>query len=219
MTTFELTSLKKSQGTWHLTLEDDSASLTPSEGGTPLVIPRSETLGRLELVRIWGGQGALMVPREGKLKKLELKLEPGQTEAVDEWLGPPTTDHLRLFLRKRYAFGVPIGLFLVLASLPMAGDPAAGLEAVPASPITAVLGVGLVVMWALARYRPTPRLLLADTVWFSLLLVSTVVDILTGRSSVWWLVLCVVLVVIIHRGIREYGRFKYLTHTGQTDEP
>ncbi len=82
-----------------------------------------------------------------------------------------------------------------------------------------MLGVGLVVMWALARYRPTPRLLLADTVWFSLLLVSTVVDILTGRSSVWWLVLCVVLVVIIHRGIREYGRFKYLTHTGQTDEP
>ncbi|MCP5119286.1 MAG: hypothetical protein GY953_51450, partial [bacterium] len=105
---------------------------------------------------------------------------------------------------------VPIGIFLILASVPMAGDPAAGLEAVPASPITAVLGLGLITMWLIARFRPTPRLLLADSAWFSLLLVSTVADVITGQFSVYWLVVCPVLVLFIRSGLREYRRFRHL---------
>ncbi len=210
MTTLDLIALNKKLGTWAVELAEDSASLTPSDGGAPLIIPRSETAGRFDLFKIWGDQGVLLVPRQGRLKKLQFQLDAEQTKAIDLWLGSPAAVHLRQLLRKRYALGVPIGLLLMLVSLPMAGDPAAGLDPVPASPITAVLGLGLIGMWLIARFWPTPRLLLTDSFWYGLLLISTVADIVMGRSSVLWLAFCLFLLFFIRTGLREYHRFKHL---------
>ncbi len=218
MAALQLTALNSDLGTWNVLLGEDNVSLTPLEDGEPLVIPRSETPGRFDLVRLWGDQAVLVVPRQKKLKKLQFRLEADQTKTIDQWLGPPTLVHLRQLLRKRYALGVPIGLFLILASLPMAADPAAGLDAVPASPITAVLGLGLMMMWLIVRFRPTPRLLLADSIWFCLLLVSTIADVVMGRSSALWLAFCLFLLLLIRSGLREYNRFRHLLSAEKVSE-
>ncbi len=210
MATLELKALNEKLGSWTVALSEESATLTSAENSSPLIIPRFNTAGQFDLVRLWGDQAVLVVPRQGKLKKLQFRLDADQTKTIDQWLGPLTVVHLRKLLLKRYSLGVPIGLFLILASLPMAADSSAGLDAVPASPITAVLGLGLMAMWLIARLRPAPRLLLADSIWFCLLLVSTVADVLMGRSSAFWLAFCLLLLLFIRSGIREYNRFRHL---------
>lgn len=180
---FELQALNRRLGAWRVEFDEAAAHLEAVEGGTRVSVGRGDTAGRLELHDLPGGQGVLVLPKEGERKKLQFKLTREQREAIDRWLGPRTHAHLRVVLRRRYAWGIPAGLILVLASLPMPADPAAGLEAVPASPLTAFLGLGLVGMWLVARLRPTPRLLLVDCVWFLLLLGSLVADVVAGRAS------------------------------------
>jgi len=213
VTTFELTTLDKKQGTWKLTLEQDSALLESSQSDPPLTISRAETPGRFDLMNLWGDQGVLIVPRQGKLKKLKFRLDAAQFEAVDQWLGPRSVGHLRQVLRKRYAFGVVFGLLLLFVSLPLPGDPAAGLEAQPGDPVTAVLGFGLLAMWLVARFWPTPRLLLFDAIWFSVLLLSIVADVVTGKASLWGLLWGVLIIQLVFSGLREYRRHRHLLGT------
>lgn len=207
----ELQSLSRRQGTWRIDLGDDAAQLEAVEGGQRITIERGDTAGRLELLDLWGGQAALVLPKGEGRKKLQFRLTPEQREAVDRWIGPRTREHLVVVLRRRYAWAIPFGLLLMLMSLPLPADPEAGLEAVPASPVTAILGAALIVMWAIARWRPTPKLLLADTAWFFLLLLSLVADVVAGRSSPWWLLFALFLVVLLRGGLSTYRQFEHLS--------
>lgn len=207
----ELQALNKRQGTWRVGLDADAAHLEALESGQRISVDRVNTAGRLELHDLWRGQGVLVVPKEGDRKKLQFRLTPEQREVVDQWIGPRTHAHLDVVLRRRYAWGIPLGVLLVLISLPMPADPGAGLEAVPGSPLTAILGLALVGMWLVARFRPTPKLLLFDGVWFVLLLASLVADVVAGRSSPWWLLWGLVLVVFLRGGLRLHQRFRHLS--------
>lgn len=207
----ELQALNRKQEVWRLDLGADAAHLEAVEGGQRLSVDQANTAGRFELHDLWGGQGVLEVRKEGNRKKIQFKLTPEQREVIDQWIGPRTHAHLDVVLRRRYAWAILLGLLLVLVSLPMPADPEAGLEAVPGSPLTAILGVGLAGMWLAARFRPTPKLLLLDGVWFALLLASLVADVVAGRSSPWWLLWGLVLVVFVRSGLRLYRRFEHLS--------
>lgn len=209
MESFDLVALNKKLGWWQVKLGPEHVELI-SETATPLIIPRSEIVGRFELVDLWGGQAVLVVKRDEKPKKVQFKLTGEQREAIDRWIGPRTVDHLQQVLRRRYAFGLVIGLVLIFVSLPFPGDPAAGIEATPASPLTATLGAVLILMWLAARYRPTPRLFLVDSAWFVLLMISLLIDILTGRASVLWFAWFLLVFPFVRSGMREYRRYKHL---------
>ncbi|MEM8997062.1 MAG: hypothetical protein AAGF23_19925, partial [Acidobacteriota bacterium] len=165
---------------------------------------------RLHANRMLGG--AALLVRRGK-KRLAWKLEDDQVATVEAWIGPPRQAHLAFALKQRYGLGLPIGLFLILTSLPFPGDPAAGIDPVPFNLVSAILGGGLIVLWAFSRWRPHPALFILDAAWFTLLALDTVYDIATGTSSMWWVIFAAVVMVFAQSGLGLYKRYRHL-HRG-----
>lgn len=207
-----LTALDSKVGDATLFLEPDEARLV-LDGGETLVITRAEQPEQMHANRVFGG--AALLVRRGK-KRVAFRLDEGQLAVVEEWIGPPTRAHLAFSLKQRYGLGLPIGLFLLLTSLPFPGDPAAGIEPVPFNVVSAILGGGLIVLWAFSRWRPHPRLFILDAAWFALLALDTVYDVATGASSYWWLIFAALVMVFAQSGLGLYRKFRHVgeSHVG-----
>lgn len=89
----------------------------------------------------------------------------------------------------------------------------------PFSPVSLLLGIGLLGLWAHARLAPRPYLFAADSVWFLLLALSIVWDVIRGWSSVWWLVWVVLLVHLASQGVQQYKRFRPVRSSPEVPEP
>lgn len=189
-----------------LYLEAEQARILMADGEL-LVIPRAEQPERLHANRMLGG--AALLVRRGK-KRIAWKLDDGQFETVQQWIGPPRQEHLAFALKQRYGLGLPIGLFLILTALPYPGDPAAGLDPMPLNVVSTILGGGLIVLWAFSRWRPHPSLFILDAAWFALLALDTVYDIATGESSMWWILFAAVVMVFAQSGLGLYKRYQHL---------
>ena len=201
-----LTAFDAKVGDATLYLEPDEARLALDSGET-LVISRVEQPEQLQANRVFGGPALLV--KKGK-KRLAFRLEDSQLASVEAWIGPPNQAHLAFSLRQRYGLGLPIGLFLLLTSLPFAGDPAAGIEPVPFNLVSAILGGGLIVLWAFSRWRPHPRLFILDAAWFALLALDTVYDVAVGKSAYWWLIFAALVMVFAQSGLGLYRKFRHL---------
>jgi hypothetical protein len=187
MDAFEIKPLKAKAGSWVLALGAEDLRLASASEGTEILVSRPEAEQQLELVPLWAGQAALILRRPGQ-GKLEFRLEADQRSRLNSWLGPPTPARLRTIFKRRYGLGLILAALLIFTSLPLDGDPSAGIPPVPFSGISFVLGVGLACFWVISKVRPTRFLFAADSVWFLLLAASAVLDMASGRSSLLWLV-------------------------------
>ena len=213
----ELKSLNRKQGDWTLEVSDAGATFRRGDGDERIDVPRPVLREECNLLPVLGGQGVLVV-RHGK-RKLKFVLTPEQKDSLDLALGPETPESLRLTLKRRYALCVPLAVLFVLTSLPFPADEAAGFEAVPFSPLSLILGIGLLGLWVHARLAPRSYLFVADSAWFLVLAASTVWDILRGWSSVWWLVWVVLLVHLASQGLQQHKRFRSVGSTSEAPEP
>ena len=204
----ELQPVRPGKPPWILRSEGELFWFEPADGGRVVEIPREEAARKLEILPTWGRNAALVVRPNGK--KLHFKLTADQRERLEGWLGSPTEEELRAHLKRRYAFTAPIGVLFMLTSLPVAGNPAAGIEPLPFSPVSFGLGLGLVLLWLHARLYPEPYLFALDSAWFGLLALSVLVDVLRGGSSAWWLLWVAIFAPLIPAGLKQYRRFRSL---------
>ena len=140
-----------------------------------------------------------------KPKRTTLQLEPRGFRRLARWIGEPTL--LRLALKQRLSWTIPIGILFVLGSMPLPGDPEAGLEAVPFNPVSAVLGAALIVQGLASRRLPRPLFFLLDALWFLGLAADTVYRVWQGQSP-YWLVLVVLQIGLAVSGLRLWRRFQ-----------
>jgi hypothetical protein len=140
-------------------------------------------------------------------KPVILKLDDSSLAVLTFWVGPLTLEDLKGELRRRLRWTVPIGLLFVLGSIPLPGDPAAGVAGVPFDPVSLVLGLGLIALSVAARIVPHPFLLALDGLWFLLLAADTVWGVVRGGDSVWWLALAAFLVLAGLQPLAAYRRF------------
>jgi hypothetical protein len=138
-------------------------------------------------------------------KRTTLQLEPRGFRRLSRWIGEPTL--LRLALKQRLSWTIPIGILFVLGSMPLPGDPEAGLEAVPFNPVSAVLGAALIVQGLASRRLPRPVFFLLDAFWFLGLAADTVYRVWQGQSP-YWLVLVVLQIGLAVSGLRLWRRFQ-----------
>jgi hypothetical protein len=186
---------------WTLQLGDELVLLPPQ--GEPLRVTRADLPRAVELLPTWGQELALVVRPQGR-KKVSFRVLPEQRTVLEAWLGPPTAEHLRHVLRRRYAFTIPLALIFILASLPLPAEPGRGIPAHSFDWVGAILGFGLLGLWLLARLRPTPVLFLVDGCWFALAMLSNVWAVYRGVSSPWWLVFAALLGWLAISGFKQY---------------
>lgn len=184
---------------WTLRLFPDGLRLAPQrEGVPPIHLLRAEVPTYAQLLDFGVTRRTLAVR---KPVKRAFKLDPPAWSALTEWVGRDT--RLRMALRQRLGYGVPLGLLVLATSIPLSGDPEAGIPAVPFDPLAATLGTLLVASALLARWRPHPVLFLVDSAWFAALAASIVVRVAFGDNPLW-LILVVLQLLLVWSGLSLY---------------
>jgi hypothetical protein len=197
---FNLEELGKKDRRWRIELRPSDLALFEGDDPRPYVLLREQL----------HDQGAVF--SEGmrvlslkKPKKVTLKLTPEATTAMADWLGKPLL--ARLYLKRRYAWVLPVAIIWVLGSLPIAGNPEAGTQAQPLDLVGLGLGLALVIAWAFAKWRPHCTLFLVDSIWFLWLAGYLIYDVVHGRSQLW-LILVALLLWMVVTGLKQFTRFR-----------
>ncbi|MFN7141524.1 MAG: hypothetical protein ACK4UN_19525 [Limisphaerales bacterium] len=184
---------------WLLTLHPTHLALAEPGQGQPYIILRDQVMRTATLVERMGAF-VLQKPR-----KVTFNLTSEGTATLADWIGKPIM--AAVYLKRRYGWILPIAVLWVLGSLPIKGNPDAGVEGVPFDPIGLILGLTLIVSWALAKWRPHPALFLVDSLWFLAMAGHLVVGVVNGRSKLW-LILVALLVWMMVTGLKHFIRFK-----------
>ncbi len=204
--TLEIEESSPSQRNWSLFIYPECLRFVADEGSGSFDIDYSQAGEEIVLHTPLFGRPVLAV-RQGK--KMCFRLDRDDFNEVKAWLGPPTIRTLKASLRQQMAWGIGVGLFLLLSSLPKPADPEASLQSLPFDPVSGALGISLILVRLLGCLYPCKEIFLADAAWFLLLGGKVGYDVLSGSSSIWLIVtlLCVVGAV---SGFEKYHQFSNL---------
>lgn len=172
--------VSRQQRSWLLRLFPQGLRLEAEDGRDSIHVLREQAVPSLHLV---DGLLARRVLSLRRPRKLVLRLEAEGFRALRRWIGP--ADGLRIALRGRLSYALPIGTLFLLTSIPLPADPAGGATAVPFDAVSAVMGAALLLNGLLARIRPHRVLLLLDSFWFLALAAQTAYRIGSGASWLW----------------------------------
>ena len=202
------------KGIWKVTLEADALTLAAVDG------PPSESIQILradaeEKIVLHEWLFVILLVITIQKKKVVFRLEPSQVALLKEWLGPPTIRGLKVALKKRLIWCLPVGIMIVFSSLPFPADPEVGLEAVPFDAVSAFLGVSLIAVSILTRIWFRRILFLLEGVWLSLMALNVTVHIFRG-DSLWWAISVIALILGAKGGFSEYQRFASVPHHYET---
>jgi len=196
MAWYEITEAASSQKKWTLSLYPDYFRLETTDG-VPHEVSRAELPERVQTIESGLFFRRVLVVTLGK-KKVIFTLAPEAFAAVSAWIGPPTMQDLKLSLKRRFSWVLPIGFLFVLTALPI-GE-------LPWEPVSLGLGLGLILTGTLAKLWPHRICFAMDSLWFSCL----------AANSVWLLVqewswlrfgLLLVQLALVQSGWRDYRRF------------
>ena len=197
------------KGIWKVTLEADALTLAAVDGppSESIQILRADAEEKIELHEWLYRNLVITIQKE----RVDVELERSQVALLKEWLGPPTIRGLKVALKKRLNWCLPIGILFVLTSIPLPADPEVGLEAVPFDAVSAFLGASLIAITILTRIWFRRILFLLDGVWLSLLALDATVGIFRG-DSLWWAISVIALILGAKGGFSEYQRFASVPH-------
>lgn len=201
-----------SRRTWTLFIYPDYLRFVADEGSGCFDVDFSQAGEELVLHSPLFGRPVLAVRQA---KKTCFRLDRDDFAEVKEWMGPPTFRTMRATLKQQSAWGIGVGLFLLLSSLPKPADPEANLHALAFDPISGGLGISLIFLRLLGWLYPCRELFLADAAWFLLLGGKVGYDVLSGSSSIW-LAVTVLCVIGAVSGFEKYHQFSNLA--GDTAE-
>jgi len=208
-TVLTLKEMGKTPKEWSLTLHPAHLALAESPDERPYVIVRGQVMKSATLIE---GMRAFAI---NEPRKLTFKLSREATTTLAEWIGKPVL--AACYLRRRYAWVLPVAILWILGSLPFPGDPSRNVDSLQFDPFGLVLGLVLVASWAFAKWRPHPALFLVDSLWFAAMAVYLVLDVCKGRSK-GWLLLVALLLWLVVTGLRHFLRFRG-TRIVQPDAP
>jgi len=202
------------KGIWKVTLEADALTLAAVDGppSESIQILRADAEEKIELHE-WLFVRMLVITIQKE--RVDVELERSQVALLKEWLGPPTIRRLKVALRRRLKWCLPVGIMFVFTSIPLPADPEVGLEAVPFDAVSAFLGASLIAITILTRIWFRRILFLLDGVWFSLLALDVTVGIFRG-DSLWWAISVIALILGANGGFSEYQRFASVPHHYET---
>lgn len=188
---------------WHLTIFRDFLRLEAT-GVEAFAVSKDSAPEQVELMRPFMG-GAILAVKANK--RLVFRLDAPQQAAIEQWLGPPTRRTLAIALKKRFSWGLILGVLFIFSSLPIAGDPARGIKDLPFDPLSLLLGLVLIALRLVAKIRPNRTLFLVDSIWFLVLAGKVIFDIVQGSNWLWGFV-SVVCLMASYSALGLYSRFR-----------
>lgn len=182
---------------WTLILLPDRLRLESAGDAPSVEVPRPEIPHKVEILHGLVFRRVLVI-KKGK----PFQLKPDAFAALQAWMGPPTREDLKVALRRRMGWTLPIGAIFVLGSLPIEGP-----SPQPFVPVTAGLGASLILLSVVSRLAPNRVFFLLDSIWFVGLAAETVRQVVVGESGPVWLALVAFQLAAAGSGLRQYRRF------------
>jgi hypothetical protein len=131
-------------------------------------------------------------------KTVAFQLPPDEFAAVKAWIGPPTEEDLKVALKRRLKWVVPIGILFVLAAAPVADQ--------EWEPVSLTLGLGLITTAWFAKLWPHRNIFLLDSLWFACLAGNSIW--LLSQEWGWFrFFMLVVQLLCVKAGWSEYRQF------------
>ena len=180
---------------WALLLDADRVRLE-SLDGTEHEITWAERHERVQFHDHFMLRRAIVVkPRK---KKIIFRLEPEAFAAIKAWYGPLTHQDLKVSLKRRFAWVVPLGIVFMLTALPI--------DELPWEPLSFGLGLALVLTGIMAKVIPHRVFFALESLWFCLLAANSISTLIDDWK---WLQFALLLLqmLLAFRGIREFHRF------------
>jgi hypothetical protein len=196
------------KGTWNVSMNPESLTVTAADGNESFEILRGDREEKIEIRGAGFGESFLVIHVP---KQITFKMQKTDSETVKQWLGPPTFKGLKIALKRRLKWCIPIAILFIVTSFPLPVDPEAGLAALPFDPVSLFLGVVLLGIALVSNIRPARNLFLVDAFWFFLLAAKVTVQVIQG-DSLLWLIAIVFMVLTGFGGISEYKRFATMTN-------
>ena len=175
---FQAEEIAPSKRKWQVSLHPGHLALLPAGEAQPYVFVRDDFFTKVELF-----PGMRFLALRTPLK-VNLKLTRPGADALHGWFGPPKRAQLKLLLKRRYAFSVPVAVLFVLVALPFPGAASPGDKSLPFQPLNLAFGLTLLGLWAWSKIQPHPILFLLDSIWFAALAIGHFL--LLCRSHHWW---------------------------------
>ena len=192
------------KGPWEVGLEEEYMVLRYLKTGERYEINRSEVRKKVDFVRALSKDPFLSVK-----KPVKVAFQPTveQTALLKEWIGPPTLGELKAALRLRLGWSLPAGIAFVMFSLPikLSDDPPFVLMRMGWTGI--VLGLFLIGMYIVMRFRPGRNFFLINSAWFVLGGLKILYHIIIYSLSWWYGLLILLFLMFILDGIGQYNKF------------
>ena len=133
-----------------------------------------------------------------KKKKIIFRLEPEAFAALKAWYGPLTNEDLKVSLKRRFSWVLPVGVLYVVTSIPNG--------AMPLEPVGLGLGTALILTGLLAKLWPHRVFFAFESLWFCLLAANSIA-MLVEDWNLWQVAMLVLQMILAFRCIQEFHRF------------
>lgn len=200
------------RGIWKIRLLDDGLEAVRVDAPESYVLGRNEVRKSIQLKRSPLGGTEILFLKFGQ-RVVAFTPNSGQLSAIREWMGAPTRDQLLAAIHRTFRWTLPLGILIVLTSLPLSGDTDSGVAPLPADITGIVLGSVLVVQNLVGKVWPSREIFLLDSLWFAIAGAELIRNMVLGMSLLWSPVLIIDFLLVRYHWER-YREFKELA-----DEP
>jgi hypothetical protein len=152
-----------------------------------------------------------------KAPKLGFRIEPADRPVITGWIDQSRDAFLASDLRRRVRLVLPIAILFVLTSFRCSPDPITGL---PIELLPLALGLGLAVIYLLARFYPRPWVFLLDALWWAGLAAETSRFLWSDEETTTWSVVFAVIALLFMVGAaRKFRRYSFKLSAKETAQP
>jgi hypothetical protein len=172
---------------------------------------RAAVPGHLEVPVLLFGESVLILKRPSRIV---VQVPKEDHRAVVAWLGPPNHAMLQAEGGLSLAFCLPVGLLIMALSLNLLGAPPDSAQGASVDVVGVLIGTIFITAALLMKVRPSPWNFLVVTLLFAVLAGDSLVAMLQGRRSWYWLFFVAMCVVFGIQNFRKFARYRGVKRPG-----
>lgn len=195
-----------SKRAWRFDLDAENIRIVPLESGESLEFTREAAQTAINVVDGLILRRLVTFPEEET--KPVFRLPKEHFQQLLRWLGPPSKARLAAEIRRRTRALIPIAFLFVLTALPCPGEASGGANAVPLDIMGMTLGLGLILIFIIGRFKPHRLVFLLDALWWMGLATDNFHSVSNGQLGGFGLALAVVALVFSFSALKLFALYK-----------
>jgi hypothetical protein len=196
---------KISKKSWTVTIDGDRCRISSLDGAETHVIDKANVPAHLDFVV---GKGRIIAVLRDRSPARLLGIDEAAYGLLMGWRGPLDLRDLKWELQLAFKFSLPLGLFLCYQAISKAYS-GGSFDSEHLDYVSLSLGLGLAFNSCYAKYRPSPSLLLVESITCAFMAIDTGYLVYIGMSP-WFAVLAAFQLALAKMRYGAYSRLRHV---------